>query len=88
MPITAEDVRWTWQAQTSPEVAWSYADLKDGITDVEVVDPHTVRFRFEAAYSHPAHRRDRRQDPPEARLESGAVRRSGGRAPPGSATTW
>ena len=29
MPITAEDVRWTWQAQVSPEVAWSYADLKD-----------------------------------------------------------
>ena len=23
-----------------------------GITDVEVVDPHTVRFRFKAAYSH------------------------------------
>ena len=52
VPMTAEDVRWTWQAQTSPEVAWSYGDLKDGITDVEVVDPHTVRFRFKAAYSH------------------------------------
>jgi peptide/nickel transport system substrate-binding protein len=51
VPITAEDVRWTWQAQTSPAVAWSYADLKDGITDVEVIDLHTVRFRFEAAYS-------------------------------------
>ena len=51
VPITAEDVRWTWQAQVSAEVAWSYADLKDAITDVEVVDPHTVRYHFREAYS-------------------------------------
>lgn len=51
VPITAEDVRWTWQAQTSPEIAWSYADLKDAITDVEVVDPHTVVFHFREAYT-------------------------------------
>lgn len=51
VPITAEDVRWTWQAQTSPEVAWTYADMKDAITDVEVVGPHTVRFHFREAYS-------------------------------------
>ena len=50
-PITAEDVRWTWQAQVSPEIAWTYADLKDAITDVEVVDPHTVRYHFREAYS-------------------------------------
>ncbi|MDQ1348527.1 MAG: bac 5 protein [Acidobacteriota bacterium] len=51
VPITAEDVRWTWQAQIAPEVAWSYADLKDAITDVEVVDPHTVRYHFREAYT-------------------------------------
>jgi len=51
VPITAEDVRWTWQAQTSPEIAWTYADMKDAITDVEVVDAHTVRFHFREAYS-------------------------------------
>jgi len=51
VPITAEDVRWTWQAQVSPEIAWSYADLKDAITDVEVVDPHTVRYHFREAYT-------------------------------------
>lgn len=51
VPITAEDVRWTWQAQISPEVAWTYADLKDAISDVEVLDPHTVRYHFEEAYS-------------------------------------
>ncbi|MEZ5314115.1 MAG: ABC transporter substrate-binding protein [Thermoanaerobaculia bacterium] len=27
-PITADDVRFTWEAQTSPEVAWSYAHLR------------------------------------------------------------
>lgn len=46
VPITAEDVRWTWQAQRNPEVAWDSVDAKRWITDVEVVDPHTVRMRF------------------------------------------
>ncbi len=50
VPITAEDVRWTWQAQVSPEVAWSYSHLKDAITDVEVVGPHTVRYHFKESY--------------------------------------
>ena len=49
-PITAEDVRFTWQAQTSPEVAWPSAYLKERIRDVEVVGPKTVRFHFTAAY--------------------------------------
>ncbi len=51
VPVTAEDVRWTWQAQTHPEVAWNSAEAKKRITDVEVVDPHTVRFHFSEAYS-------------------------------------
>lgn len=50
-PITAEDVRWTWQAQTHPDIAWDYAQSKDHILDVAVVDPKTVRFRFDQAYS-------------------------------------
>ncbi len=50
VPITAEDVRFTWEAQRSPEIAWSFADLKEAIDDVEVVDPHTVRFRFNRDY--------------------------------------
>jgi peptide/nickel transport system substrate-binding protein len=49
-PLTAEDVRWTWQAQRSPEVAWDNATMKANITDVEVVDPHTVRFHFTHRY--------------------------------------
>lgn len=51
VPVTAEDVRWTWQAQVNPDVAWEGADSKRWIKDVEVVDPHTVRFHFERAYA-------------------------------------
>ncbi len=45
-PLTAEDVRFTWQAHTHPDTAYSYAFVKELITDVEVVDPHTVRFHY------------------------------------------
>lgn len=50
-PVTAEDVRWTWQAQTNPDVAWDYALAKEHVRDVEVVDPHTVRFHFDKVYA-------------------------------------
>lgn len=50
VPVTAEDVRFTWQAQTSPDIAWENGYLKESIKDVEVVDPHTVRMRFAHAY--------------------------------------
>ncbi len=51
MPITARDVRWTWQAQVNPDVAWDYVIAKAQIRDVEVVDDYTVRFHFLRAYS-------------------------------------
>ncbi|MEM9554408.1 MAG: ABC transporter substrate-binding protein [Acidobacteriota bacterium] len=50
-PITADDVHFTWQAQTSPEVGWSSAEVKARIRDVEVVDAKTVRFHFTEAYA-------------------------------------
>jgi peptide/nickel transport system substrate-binding protein len=50
-PLTAEDVRFSWQAQTSPDVQWSYAFSKENISDVEVVDPLTVRFHFRRVYA-------------------------------------
>lgn len=50
VPVTAEDVRWTYEAQTHPAVAWSYVDSKQRIRDVEVVDEHTVIFHFTEAY--------------------------------------
>jgi peptide/nickel transport system substrate-binding protein len=48
--VSAEDVRFTWQAQTSEHVPWINADSKTRITDVEVVDARTVRFHFDAVY--------------------------------------
>ncbi len=51
VPVTADDVRFTWQAHVSPDVAYSEATAKRFITDVEVVDPHTVRFHFSRTYA-------------------------------------
>jgi peptide/nickel transport system substrate-binding protein len=47
VPVTAHDVRFTWEAQTSEATGWAYADLKRHIVDVVVVDDHTVRFVFD-----------------------------------------
>ncbi len=49
-PLTAEDVRFTWQAQTDPAVAWGYAGNKKAIADVEAVDSRTVVFHFSETY--------------------------------------
>lgn len=51
VPVTADDVRFTWQAHTHPDVAYSSSFMKENIKDVEVVDPHTVRFHFTRVYS-------------------------------------
>lgn len=51
VPVTAEDVRWTWQAQVHPEVAWLSSFMKASIRDVEVVDEKTVRFHFDRVYA-------------------------------------
>ena len=49
-PLTAQDVKFTWSAQTSREVGWTGASFKERIERVDVVDPHTVAFRFERVY--------------------------------------
>ncbi len=49
-PLTAADVRFTYAAQTSPEVGWTGVSFKEHIKDVQAVDPHTVAFRFDRAY--------------------------------------
>ena len=50
VPITAADVRFTWKAETSQEVAWTGASSKEHIRDVEVLDPRTVAFHFDRSY--------------------------------------
>ncbi len=51
VPVTADDVRWTWIAQRDPKVVWEDADAKRWIDDVEVVDPRTARFHFSRVYA-------------------------------------
>jgi peptide/nickel transport system substrate-binding protein len=50
-PVTADDVRWTWQMELNPDIAWGNSYEKKPIKDVEVVDPHTARFHFDHVYS-------------------------------------
>lgn len=50
VPITADDVRFTFLAQKDPTVGSLGMEMKDFIKDVEVVDPHTVRFHFTRVY--------------------------------------
>lgn len=54
-PLTADDVRFTWQAQVHPDIAWSWVDYKRRISDVEVVDPTTVVFHFSEVYAGQLH---------------------------------
>ena len=54
-PIDADDVLFTWQAQTDPSIAWSWVDYKRRISDVEVVDAHTVAFHFSEIYATQLH---------------------------------
>ena len=50
-PVTAGDVRFTWTAQTSPDVGWTGASaFKEHVKDVEVIDARTVAFHFDRAY--------------------------------------
>ena len=50
VPITADDVRFTWSAQTAAAVPWIDAARKARIRDVVVVDARTARFEFDGAY--------------------------------------
>jgi len=50
VPITAEDVRFTHEAAIHPQVAWLASEVKKEITSVEVVNDHTIHFRFSRSY--------------------------------------
>ena len=45
-PITAEDVRFSWQAGRSPQVAWVSASIVDFIEDVEVKGPRELVVHY------------------------------------------
>ena len=50
VPVTAEDVRFTFTVQKNEEIGSPGLEFKDFISDVEVVDRHTVRFHFTQVY--------------------------------------
>ena len=50
VPVTAEDVRFTFSVQKDKRVGSAGLEIKDFIKDVEVVDPYTVRFHFTRVY--------------------------------------
>jgi peptide/nickel transport system substrate-binding protein len=50
VPVTADDVRFTWELQVDTTVAWPSASIKSKITNVEVKDARTVVFRFAERY--------------------------------------
>jgi peptide/nickel transport system substrate-binding protein len=50
VPVTAEDVRFTWELEVDTVVAWRSAGIKSAIRDVEVIDPHTAAFHFSRRY--------------------------------------
>ncbi len=43
-PTTAQDVLFTWQAQTDPKLGWADADLKANISDVKATGLYRVVF--------------------------------------------
>ncbi len=49
-PVTADDVRFTWQVHTDTTVAWPSASIKSRIRDVEVRDARTAVFHFRERY--------------------------------------
>jgi len=50
VPLTAEDVAWTFKAQTDPDVAWGYSHSKRAVNRVEARGPQTVVFHFTSVY--------------------------------------
>ena len=50
VPVTSEDVVFSFQTQTAPEVAWAWMDITDSVEEVEALDAHTVRYRFNRQY--------------------------------------
>jgi peptide/nickel transport system substrate-binding protein len=49
-PVTAADVRFTWEVHVDTTVAWPSASIKSKIADVEVKDARTVVFHFKERY--------------------------------------
>lgn len=51
VPVTADDVVFSYRAWTSPELAWEGAHLLEAVESVAAPDPRTAVFRFTHPYS-------------------------------------
>lgn len=49
-PVTAHDVRFTWELQVDTTVAWPSSSIKQHVSGVEVVDRLTAVFHFARRY--------------------------------------
>jgi len=49
-PVTAYDVKATFEAQKNPDVLWSGRHLKEHIDSVEVIDKYTVVYHYNEVY--------------------------------------
>lgn len=50
-PVTAHDVKFTYDGITDPENASTIASIMDEIEEIEVIDEHTLIFRFFEPYA-------------------------------------
>lgn len=49
-PVTAEDVRFSWEIARDPGVAWSTRSWKEPVRDCVIVDRFTVRYDFDEIF--------------------------------------
>jgi peptide/nickel transport system substrate-binding protein len=50
VPVTADDLLFSWRAQTSDALGWLWSDITDSVETVEAPDVHTVRYTFTHRY--------------------------------------
>jgi peptide/nickel transport system substrate-binding protein len=50
VPVTADDVRFSWETAKNADVAWTGNSIKDFIDDVKVIDPKTVAMHYTEVY--------------------------------------
>jgi peptide/nickel transport system substrate-binding protein len=50
VPVTADDVKYSWETAKNADVAWVSNSIKDFIDDVKVVDPKTVVLHYTKVY--------------------------------------
>jgi peptide/nickel transport system substrate-binding protein len=50
VPVTSNDLLFSWRAQSSEALGWMWSDITDRIERVEALDEHTVRYTFTHRY--------------------------------------